>query len=394
MIVRQTTPEEARRVNELFAIAFEQPLSGCPADPDHDESAHWAAYTDAGDMMSCITISDFPIRFDGGTCRMGGVGGVSTLPQYRRQGGIRRCFEAALPDLYKKGYDFSYLYPFSTAYYRKFGFESCVQKYLVTIHLGLWSCPVPAGALRLAEGGDALTADLRAIDEGWERHFNMMVQHRPEDYGWLQKAAPAEKQEFTYVWYDGAGIPKGYTTFRKKDEADGRNLVCSRFCFADQEGFYGLMGLFKSLSADHMYVKFTLPVNTAMEYLMPEWSLGAVQWSLRPGGMVRVVNVPAVLAKARYLGDGVVTLKIRDPQIPENNGHFTVTFREGRAVSVAETQAAPDAALSIAAFSALISGVCGLRDAARWFPGLEIREPDAGLDRVFYRKPLFITDYF
>ena len=394
MIVRKTHPDEAQRVNELFAIAFEQSLQSCPADPENDRAVHWAAFSDAGDMMSTLTVSDFHIQFDGHTCLMGGIGGVATPPQYRRMGGVRGCFEAALPDMYEKGYDFSYLYPFSTAYYRKFGYENCVQKYHAALNLSLWSAPAPKGTLRLAERGNCMATDVRAIDTIWERHFNMMVQHREEDYAWVEKADPAVTQEFTYVWYDAAGTPKAYTTFKLATESDGRNLICSRFCFTDRDGFYGLMGLFKALASDHTYVKFPLPATSAIQYLAPEWSLGAVRWNLQAAGMVRVVHVKNVLKKARYLGSGAVTLEIHDEQIPENNGRFAVTFENGRALSVEQTQAEPDAVMTIAAFSALIAGTCDFEAARHTLPGLEVRKDNPVLGQVFYRKPMYITDYF
>lgn len=91
MIVRKTALEEARRVNELFAICFEMPYTNCPADPEKDDATHWAAFDEDGEMMSTFTVSDFTVQFDGSPCKMGGIGGVATLPQYRRRGGIRRA---------------------------------------------------------------------------------------------------------------------------------------------------------------------------------------------------------------------------------------------------------------------------------------------------------------
>lgn len=395
MIVRKTKPEEYHRVNELFAIRFEQPYQNCPIDPEQDDAAHWAAYDDGGSMMSIFTISDFLIRFDGHVCKMGGVGGVATLPEYRRRGGIRACFQAALPDLYANGYDFSFLYPFSTAYYRKFGFETCVQKYGWSVELSQLAFSKPSGSFRLAEANRPMAEAIRSVDQAWERHFNMMVQHGEDAYQWALKADPAVKQEFTYVWFDEANIPRAYTTFRAAQEADGRNLVCSRFCFADREGFVGLLQLFKSLSADHRYVKFQTPALPALQYLLPEWSLGAVAWTLLPSsGMVRVVNVQCVLEKARYRGNGQVTLKIQDGQIPDNNSCFTVTFAENRAVSVKKGTGDADAVLTVSTFSALIAGVCDFQEARHTFSGLAVQRENPALNQVFFRKPLMITDYF
>lgn len=394
MIVRKTLPEEYRRVNELFAICFEQPYQNCPIDPEHDHAAHWAAFDGAGEMMSTFTISDFTIHFDGHCCPMGGIGGVATLPEFRRRGGIRACFEAALPDMYALGYDFSCLYPFSTAYYRKFGYECCVQKFGWEVNLGLLNPPKVEGTFRLAQKKRPMTDEIRALDSLWEQHFNMMVQHREEYYQWAINADPAVKQEFTYVWFDAQNTPKAYTTFKLANESDGRNLLCSRFCFVDKEGFGGLMQLFKSLASDHTYVKFQTPALPSLQYLLPEWSLGAVKWSLLSNaGMVRVINVENVLKKARYLGSGRCVLEIQDSQIPESSGIFAVTFTDGKAITVERTKADPDVVMGISTFSALIAGVCDWNEAKHTFPNLEVRR-ESYLPQVFYRKPLMICDYF
>ena len=379
MIRKLTTPEESVRANELFAIAFEQPMTR-PCEPDDDRTHRWAAFDDqTGEMTSNLVVTDFSIRFDGKSSKMGGVGGVATLPQHRRCGGIRGCFEAMLPAMYESGYDFSYLYPFSTGYYRKFGYECCVQKYHTAVDLALLNPPKTDGFCKLVEPGRPLTDDIRAVDAVWENQ-----------YKWTEKADPAVKLEFTYVYYSADGAPKAYTTFAK---ADG-NLTCSRFFFIDAEGFSGLMALFKSLSADHRFVMFTLPTQTAMQYLMPEWSQGAVAWTVQNAGMVRVVNVKSVLEKAAYVGDGAVALRVYDQQIQQNDHTFAVRFAGGRAVSVEETAAPADAELSIAAFSALIAGTCDFAGAKCWMSGVKVNQNDGVLPQVFYRKPLMIADYF
>ena len=395
MIVRKTRPEETLRANELFAIAFELPTTReAAAKPDGENLHRWSAFDDSsGEMMSTFTINDYTVRFDGHACRMGGIGGVATLPQYRRRGGIRGCFQAAMPDMYASGYDFSYLYPFSTAYYRKFGYECCVRKLFTSVRLSLLVPPEFSGTFRLAEAGNPMTEAIRSVDACWESKYNMMVQHRPEDYKWTEEPDPAVRQLFTYVCFAQDGTPKAYATFSKADEKEGRNLVCSRFCFADREGFSGLMNLFKSLSSDHVLAKFALPACEAMQYMLPEWSMDAASSILHPSGMVRVINAESVLKKAAYLGSGSAVLEIRDPQIPENSRTFAVQFSQGKAVSVEETQEEADAVLSITAFSALIAGVCGFQEAAAWVDSLEVRRP-ASLSQVFYRKPLMIADNF
>ncbi len=395
MITRKTRPEEGQRVNALFSIAFELPLEGGPAEGESQGVCHYAAFEDDDKtMMSTLSITDFPIHFDGTVCKMGGVGGVATLPQYRRRGGIRSCFETVLPDLYEAGYDFSCLYPFSTAYYRKFGYETCCQTLGWTVDLSLWRQSAPEGTWVLAEPGRTLAEQIRHLDRLWEKRYNMMVLHGPEAPAWTEKPDPTGTREYTYVCFDSSRTPKAYTTFRTVMEPDGRNLQCSRFCFADKQGFLLLMGLFQSLSTDHRYAKFRTPREKAFQYYVPEWSLGAVKWEVIPnGGMVRVIHLPGVLEKAGYRGSGQAVVQISDAHIPGNNGIWQIRFRDGRAISVEKTRAAPDARLTIQAFSALICGVLDWEEAREALDGIEVLA-DGDLDRVFYRKKTMILDYF
>ena len=212
MLIRPITNEERERSARLSAIAFESPFDPTELPLFARNSVIWAAFDgQSGEMASTLYVTDYRVRFDGGVCKMGGVGGVASLPQYRRAGGIRACFQKALPAMHRDGYVFSYLYPFSTAYYR---------------------------------------------------------------------------------------------------------------------------------------------------------------------------------------GSGTITLRLRDAQIEENNACFAVRFENGRADSVSRTDAQPDAELEISTFSALLCGVCEFPEARQYFPGLAVLREAAPLDRIFFRKPLYLEDYF
>lgn len=383
MMIRPTTPEENARAAELFAIDFRMPMTpGAVAPGGEPGRRRWAAFSDDGEMMCSLLLTDFTVHFDGKQSPMAGFGGVNTLPPYRRSGCIRRCLETILPQLHDEGCEFSYLYPFSTGYYLQFGYERCVQLLHAKVDLLQLKLPKSEGFFRLAEQRNLLLEAVRAVDKVWERQFNMMVCRQEANYRWLKNTDPAVKQEFTYVAFDAAGTPKGYTTFRV--DAD-KNLDCSRFLFADKEGFLGLLQIFKSLASDHRYVRFSMPAINAMQYMLPEWNLGAADWKLQPHGMVRVIHAKKVLEKARYLGSGNIVLQIDDPIIHGNNRRFAVSFADGAALCVEETLEAPDAVLSIGAFSALVTGVWDMTD-IQWLDGLQVMNPAAPLSQVFYKK--------
>ncbi len=412
MIIRKIKPEEIKRTEELFCIAFEFPYSNektasevyedIMANQDTRANFYWqerwAAFEDDDKtMMSYFVAKPYPINFDGHTCIMTGIGGVSTLPQYRRAGTIRKCFEAALPDMYQNGVTFSYLYPFSTAYYRKFGYELCCEKVRYQLKLDFIPCFDVSGKCYLVDSStdslDNAVKDIKKVYAAWQNKYNMMVVNEAFEYAWIQKCNPAKDQVFTYVYKDCLNEPKAYITFSKVDEPSGRNLRCHRLVYADIEGFKGLMNLVHSLCSDHLYITFELPQDQFILPLLPEWSLGAGTKSISLCGMVRVIHVQNVLEHAAYRGSGRLTMQITDKQIPENNKTFLLEFTDGKAVNVSVTNEEADISMGINDFSRLITGVCSTEEIA-FLDGVTVSSNMECIQKVFYKKPVFLTEYF
>lgn len=408
MIVRKIKPEEIKRTDELFSIAFEFPYDNdkCSDEVYADVLAHqdtrgnfywrerWAAFEDDNKtMMSYFVATPFPVHFDGKKYTMTGIGGVSTLPQYRRSGGIRKCFEAALPDMYKEDVTFSYLYPFSTAYYRKFGYELCCEKIKYQLKMDMLPAFSMEGHCKLISKENNFLKEIKKIDRTWQKKYNLMILNENFEYTWVINSNPCRDQVFTYLYFSKEGEPKGYVTFSKKDDPSGRNLHCSRFVFTDTEGFKGLINLIRSLASDHNYVFFELPSDQYISPLLPEWSMGAGSKSISQCGMVRVINVKRVLENAKYKGRGKLVLQISDPYIPENDQTFSVAFQNSRALSVEPVSQPADISMSINDFSRLITGVCQPEDIA-FLDQVKIYGNEKTLPHVFYRKPVFISEYF
>ena len=414
MIVRKIKPEELKRTKELFSIAFEfaenieksaeELYEEISSSPNHREDAfweeRWAAFEDDDQtMMSYFIAQPFPVSFDGQVYTMSGIGGVATLPQYRKSGGIRGCFEAALPFMYQQGISFSYLYPFSSVYYRKFGYEMGCEKLQYHVSLSHLKIFPVTGKCFLVEPGNFMLEDIKEIYGIWQSKYNMMIANEDYEYAWVEKSNPVKNQEFTYVYKNSLNAPLGYMTVKQAMEPDGRNVSCTRFCFTCTEGLKGLLNLLISLGSDHAYATFEVPADVDLTLLLPEWSKGAVSLKKYWSGMVRVVNVAKVLNGSKYIGSGLVKLAITDPQIPENNGVFQVTFEEGVCKKVIQSSMiddldeVADIRMSINEFSRLIIGTSDVHSLP-YMDGVTVLNPSAPLNQIFYKKPNYIMEFF
>lgn len=409
MVVRKIKDAELKRCGEVMALAFEFP---CTEERSNEEilkdakehpkgrgerfyTEKWAAFEDDDEtMMGFMFTIPYVVNFDGHACKMNGIGGVSTLPQYRRGGVIRSCFEKCLPAMYEEGYAFSYLYPFSSAFYRKFGYEMCGEQVQYEVNLQAYHRFDVGGHTVLAEG-DCCFEDIKRVYKAFARGMNMMCMREDDDYPWAKGLNPAKDCVYTFVYYSAAGEAKGVMTF-SKEQTDGfyAKLNCKQFFFSDVEGLKGLLNHALAYTAYYSHICFRLPIHMDLLSIVPEWPKFPYQRTLAHVGMGRVIDVKQVLGLAKYRGQGTVRIGITDPQIPQNNGCFTVSFAEGKALSVTEEDASPDISMGIADFSRLIIGTHDLSQ-LDWLTGVTVHTPEnPALSGVFYKKPIFITDGF
>lgn len=408
MNVRKINETELKRVQELFNIAFEFAESGnktndemlaeIRSDPDSHKSKKaldkWAAFSDSGEMMSSVATAPFVCNFDSHPVKMSGIGDVSTLAQYRGSGGIRGCFEHILPDLYSQGYEFSFLHPFSTGYYEKFGYSMCGEKVFYSINLrSLKRLPGADGEIFLQEGNTHLD-DIKKVYRAYTQNFNICGLR--EDFGFeaFENAAPAKAVCYSYLYKAKDGTPKGVMSFRKALENGKFYMACSDFWFTDNEGLKGLLNLTAAFGTYYEDIRFTLPSTINITSFISEWATYPSRVEHLSLGMARVIDVKKVLQIAKYRGSGCLSVAITDRQISENSHTFTVEFANGKAIGVVVNDAiAADISLSIGDFSRLILGerdVCELQYMENVCVNCDLEK----LSQVIYKKPLFIMEAF
>lgn len=413
MYVRKIKPEEYPRTEDLFCIAFEFPwqekkpeagallerVANRPANRiELNFKERWAAFDEQENMMAFLSAPPYPIRFDGNDVVMSAVGGVSTLPQYRKCGAMRGCFEKALQDMYDEGRELSYLYPFSQVYYRKYGYELCGQKVRYELDLRALPNTKQRGDAVLLEKGNVAKA-VAEIYRLFAERYNLAVNRTEIDYKWAENADPSQDGRYVYVCYDEKEEPCAVVDFAKAKEGGRFIMECSHFWFLGEKGIREALAFMRSFGNYYERAVFTLPSDIELSAYVPEWSLYPTSRELKYMGMARVIRVDKILEQARYIGAGKFGLQIEDKILSGNNGCFMVEFKEGHAVSVemAETQKTeaadvPFLKLSIGTFSRWILEGCPQR---RLLETESVTEANIALwSRVFQEKSVWLDDAF
>lgn len=188
----QTAQEylEARRIS---TIAFVGSMDAEKAMKEIEEerakgdgsAEYWGSFAEDGTMTSHLINNIYHILYDGRIVLSGGIGNVSSLPEHRRQGGIREIFRAMFADMRARGFVFSALYPFSHEYYRKFGYEyGCAplrQKFLVSDLKG-FPCPY---SVRMHKPGECI----QPFQDVYQRFIlgrNLAIVRSEAQWDWIE----------------------------------------------------------------------------------------------------------------------------------------------------------------------------------------------------------------
>lgn len=401
MNARKLQPQEFWRGGLNMAVAFESPFEfekerekSQSAQPSANEDYYGAFLQEDQPPVASLIINHKQSRFDGHVVKMGGVGGVATLPAHRRGGAIRTMMYAALRDMYDNGYALSHLYPFSTAYYRQFGFAAAGRTLRWRVKLrDLERLPRGGGAVRQLFPGESLAPLLEVYNKMYgDINFSCLRDVFDKD---LEGDKALSQKRYIFLWTDDAGVPGGLLVCGRV----GQTLHClptfpmnNGLLFASPEALIGILNfIHHSFIANFEAVELAVPDHIDLTVLLPE--LAEMDCKSALNGMARVVNAELLLKLCRCKGQGNITIQVEDTIIGENNGVFRLSFAPGQENQVERVDAAPEVTLDPGSLAVLLGGARNAESLAMT-PGITVAGKTAALEQVFYRKPCHVLDLF
>lgn len=404
MIVRKINPDEAKCTRRVAAVAFEGEYNPEQSAEEYLEAytsstrERWAAFEDDNQTpFSVMTTIPYTMWYNGVKTGMCGIGGVATLPQCRNRGGVRKCFEAAFADMRDKGQIFSILYPFSRAYYRKFGYENFTYTHTWTVRLEAFAPQQSKGAAALLEPGDDI-GDIMRVYEAFSSGYDFAVVREESDFSYMTKVNPYADKRYTYVWKNEDGVPKSYFSYKREQENGDTIMNCiasgsgnSDFCFSDAQGLRGLIDLLRVFAPRCHAVRFNLPADFPLLCMLNESNFTRTEQKFT--GQLRIVDLKKALERSPARGTGSAVIAVTDAQCPWNRGTWEIKYGGGAVRSVGPTEKSPDAELTISDLAPLLSGACTAEHMG-YLPGVRMHGNIEGFAGLFYPKKTWIGDHF
>lgn len=392
MVIRQLKQEEKFMAGRISGICFHERIDDLAKKRQEWEEAKeedWGAFDEKGTLMARIINNRYTSYVDGQEIQNGGIGAVSTLPEYRNTGVVRNIFEKLLPYAYENGEVISTLYPFSHQFYRKFGYETvCYRNQYRFKPEALNGYRFDGEAVMWEEGEDI--SDYFSLYRQFAPKYNLAVKReealmkREHMKGNIYK-----ERKFSYLLRE-KGQNVAYLLIEDVYQKEAAFMWVEEAVWNSPEGFRAILGFLARFSADYGEIELTLPYDLELYSVIRSAKAYEIQKTTRQDYMVRVINVKRMLEILSKPEGTDCRIRVCDPQIEQNNRIWHVTEN---AVEVAADGTETDMEVSIQAFSQLAVGAISL-DEALLREDIAIRAKKEKLRSLFRRKSIFINEHF
>ncbi|NEU57017.1 enhanced intracellular survival protein Eis [Halorussus sp. MSC15.2] len=367
-------------------------------DPDEQPGDERALFD--GDSMLCVCRHYwFRTHLRDQQFEMPGLSAVASPPQHRRQGHVTRLLGESLREYRDRGDVLTALWAFEHPFYERqgWGLANKWTRYECDPEALAWTRDdsLAGGEFRPidADEYERLDSVLAAADAGYELGIE-----RTEAW-WRERIFSGwQTDPYAYGWESEDGELRGYLVYRVKDEveSEGKRLHVSDFAAADREARVNLLRFL----ADHDSQVERVSVNRPLETTLLDSATDPadVDCEIKPGPMVRLVDVPAAFEALDYpdAPDASFTVRVSDSLADWNDGTFRVRVEGGRATCERTAgEAEADVVTGVSALSQVYVGYHSVADAES-LTDLDVRTPVARetLSAMFPERDVFLREGF
>ena len=341
-------------------------------------------------LVSSFSTIPFTMRANGMALPIGGVSAVGTLPEYRRQGLVRRIMTQAFSDMRDGGRPVAALWASQAAIYQRFGYAmaSVLRSYAVdTVDINFHDGDDGSGRVERLE-----------VTSGYDQIKDVYARFVADRMGYLHRAGalwqlgPLEEREADgpvhIALSHGASGPDGYAVYTLREggrdhPARSQEIVVRDLAWLSPGAYRSLWMFFKRHDLVGRVRWSNAPSDDpAIEYFLEPRMLDARDGE---GFWLRLVDVATALRGRGWTTDGDVSITVRDDSLaPWNTGNYRLTVSDGVA-DVTSCTGVADIQLSVKALASLYAGRRSARELFAW--GLL----DGDEDAVLRADALFAT---
>ncbi|WP_066071618.1 GNAT family N-acetyltransferase [Neobacillus soli] len=314
MLVREVTENEYLEAIKLseYAFQYKVPEADKPARKEFLKNHKILGIWDDNMLAAKLHLIPLKVFMKDAEWEMGGIAGVATYPEYRRNGYVKTLMIESLKHMQNNGQIVSLLHPFDISFYRKYGWEILSEQKKVTIEkIDLKFLEMQPGFIRRYTK-ETHNEEIEKIYDQFCTQYTGMLKR---DTNWWKQNVYGENSKLA-VYYNSNQEAKGYILYEVKE----RKMKVEELVALDHEGRIGLWNFICQHDSMVETVTINLSIHDPLPYLMPQ---PKVKTELYPYFMARVVNAEECLRRFPFIqGSESLFLHLEDVHAPWNNGSY------------------------------------------------------------------------
>ncbi|MWC28350.1 GNAT family N-acetyltransferase [Paenibacillus sp. MMS18-CY102] len=326
MIIRTITEEHYEDSLDLSSFAFQMPLTEEERATRRSQfrpEEKWGAF-EGDKLLAQLTLLPLNVYINGKAFAMGGLAGVSTWPEYRRQGLVSQLLCHSLETMRQAGQTISMLHPFEFSFYRKFGWELYTEYRKYTIPTALMPRrQQTSGTIERLAAADA--DRLAAVYEPYAARYNGTLSRTEE---WWTNRIFVRKKGQAALYIAENGQAQGYVLYDVKD----MKMTVNELVYWNEEARRALWTFLSNHDSMVKEVVVWAPSDDDLPYLLDN---PRIQQEVIPYFMARIVDVEAFINQYAFTSTGCAhewIIQLTDPHAPWNEGSFVIRVdADGRA---------------------------------------------------------------
>ncbi|MBA2874288.1 GNAT family N-acetyltransferase [Thermaerobacillus caldiproteolyticus] len=279
-----------------------------------DEEDIWGDFEN-GQLTAKLHVLPLHVVIHKQSFLMGGIAGVATWPEYRREGKVAELLKVALEEMRKKQQTISFLHPFQISFYRRFGWELfALYKKLTIEQKDLRFLPMAHGRMERVEK-EALFQTIHPIYEEFSHRYNGMLQRTMR--WWEQKILTKDTHAVVYVNQNNER--RGYMLYQMKN----RHMDVQEMVALDSEAKRALWNFI--CQHDSMADKVTIitAADDPLPYLLHN---PRITQEIVPYFMARIVDMEKLLQQYPFKRiQEPLFFYIYDEYAPWNTGFYQLS---------------------------------------------------------------------
>ncbi len=344
---------------------------------------NYIGYFDDNILTATVEIRPYRIFFHGHEAGMGGIAWVTSLPEYRHGGRVRKILQHCMILMRERKQYFSFLGPFSYEFYRKLGwghtftykeFFADINELSTTDRHTLKPVLFEAGNLPV----------MNELYKKVYRNYNGPIIR--SDVQLKEKVG----NRYCYLFYSESATLEGYIIFDIHEHVFRIEELVVSSGKVRSEIFSFIM---KHTAQAKNFTFITYDDNIELHFKEHRTN----KYSIKTKNMVRVIDVYEVLKLMKPIteNDFSLSVKVIDKLAPWNNNTFVVRQKNNTISISIDNSIVPDIVADIDKFSQLAMGVFSAESGYQMgFIDISEKADFSVLNKFFYKKPLALFDSF